>query len=794
MKINRSLLLMILCCNSFLLIAGNDIEKVYLQLDRKQFVPGENIWYKAYLVNASNNELSKTTNRLYVELISPDSKVIQKNMTLLDNGTGFGDFSLADSLPSGKYLIRAYTNWMKNFSDYFIFKKEIELVNPRAGNAISNDSITGRVNPSIDFQYFPESGSLVEGVKSRVGFKATKPDNKGHKVYGIILSSVGDTCASLESNELGMGSFDFVPHRDIKYYAILYNQNIYIKEHAFPTVMETGYVMKVDSYNDSTILISVSTNSATLIEYPDQELILTGEFRGTQIVTASLKVKSTDCCFLLPKNKFPEGVVIFTLRDKQNRSWCERLYSFYRKEPANISIEPDKKFYSPHEKVTLHIAVKDSVNRPLQANLSLSVTDGNIIDNVRENANDIYSYLMLESDIYGSIENPSHYFDTLNSNRFKDLDLLLLTQGWRDFLWKHLSDTLVSFRYPNENGINISGKAYSRLTGKPKNNANVFLSLIKGEQGYFQQCETDSSGSYKFQNLEFIGPINAIISAYDKKNNAIGKITMDSIFTESLEVNYHQLATKGYWNPNQLTNGKSRFEDAIINYPDLYKNSGIKTTMLKEIEVVAKEVVKEENLNHYYSNPDWSYKVTEKDLNHRDVLRFLQGRVGGLLISNGIGARNGDYIISIRGGRNIVFLLDNEPIDQETFRNIQMVNIDRIDVQKQYAGVDGLISIFTKKNGGFYTPKADNSINKIIDGFYEARVFYAPQYEKPSIEKAKPDLRTTIFWQPVVITDNEGKATVTFYNDDKTTSVNVKAEGITEKGNPVVVKASYVVK
>lgn len=809
LKISRTILFIILCCNSFLIDAQNkpdstltlnsqfdlnnlEIEKVYLQLDRTYYASGENIWYKAYLVNASNNQLSDNSNCLYVELISPASKILQRNMILMENGTGIGDFSLKDTLPSGKYLIRAYTNWMRNFADYFIFKKEIVIVNPRVRDSISKVGISNGINHSMDLQYFPESGSLVEGVKSRVGFKATIANNKGYKIIGKLLSSSGDTCASLESNQLGMGSFDFVPQRDIDYFAVLSNQNISINEHDFPTVMETGYVMRIDSYNDSTILISVTTNATTLIKYPDQELFLTGEFRGTQVVTASIKMKSTYCHFLLPKKKFPEGIVRFTVRDKQNRSWCERLFSFYRNEHVNLSIEPDKKTYSPHEKVTLSITVKDSVNRPLQANLSLSVTDGNIIGNAKEGGNDIYSYLMLESDIYGLIENPSHYFDPLNSNRFKDLDLLLLTQGWRDFIWKHLSDTIISIKYPYENGINITGKIYTILSNKPKKNTNVFLSLIKGDQGFFQQCKTDSLGNYKFQNLDFIGPCNAIVSAFDEKNNAVGKITIDSVLTEQLIVNYDQLAAKNYWNPNRLSEEANSFEHEIVNYPEMYKEDGIRTTMLKEVQVIGIKEIKKITANPYYLSADWSHQVTEEETNYINVLSYLQGRVGGLVISQR--GNGSDYSVSIRGERNILFLLDEIPIDQITLRTIQMADIDWIDVTKRGAGVDGVISIYSKKDGGSHSSKLTNSINRTIDGFYQARVFYAPKYETPDSEKEKPDLRSTIFWQPVIITDNDGKATVTYYNDDKFTSVDIKAEGIAGKSIPVVTKASYIVK
>src|ERR1035437_6511578 len=104
-------------------------EKVYLHLDRPYYSAGEDIWIKAYLVNAVTNELSDSSNNLNVELFSPGSKIIKRLILRLDNGVGAGDFHLGDSIVSGNYLIRAYTNWMRNFGDIFFFKQEIVVEN-----------------------------------------------------------------------------------------------------------------------------------------------------------------------------------------------------------------------------------------------------------------------------------------------------------------------------------------------------------------------------------------------------------------------------------------------------------------------------------------------------------------------------------------------------------------------------------------------------------------------------------------------------------------------------------------
>jgi hypothetical protein len=114
-----------------------DIEKVYLHTDRTHYTVGESLWYKAYCVYAYTNILFDNSKILYVELVSPESKIISRNVTRLEEGLGHGDMILSDSIgvKPGTYQLRAYTNWMRNYGDDFVFKKEIQIIAPTKDNA-----------------------------------------------------------------------------------------------------------------------------------------------------------------------------------------------------------------------------------------------------------------------------------------------------------------------------------------------------------------------------------------------------------------------------------------------------------------------------------------------------------------------------------------------------------------------------------------------------------------------------------------------------------------------------------
>jgi len=223
-------------------------EKVYLHIDRQFYSCGDDIWFKAYLVNAKTNRLIDNSNNLYVELISPDSRILKRLAIRVRNGLGFGDFRLKDSLPTGNYQIRAYTNWMRNFGEAFFFKREVRIEN---FTERKNNQKAKSLNDSVDVQFFPDGGTLLEETFSRIGFKAVDTNGYGCNVRGKIVSSAGDTVATFESSHLGMGSCYLTPKRGVSYIAFGKTDHGYPFKVDLPRATATGYTNAFSSANDS---------------------------------------------------------------------------------------------------------------------------------------------------------------------------------------------------------------------------------------------------------------------------------------------------------------------------------------------------------------------------------------------------------------------------------------------------------------------------------------------------------------------------------------------------------------
>lgn len=117
------------CQNSKSFAQSSLAEKIYLQLDNEVYTTNKTIWFKAIIANAALNNPTFSSGILYVDLINSNKEIIDSKILKIENGIGNGFFELNRNYVEGIYLIRAYTEWNKNFNSDFVFSKYVGLYN-----------------------------------------------------------------------------------------------------------------------------------------------------------------------------------------------------------------------------------------------------------------------------------------------------------------------------------------------------------------------------------------------------------------------------------------------------------------------------------------------------------------------------------------------------------------------------------------------------------------------------------------------------------------------------------------
>lgn len=766
-------------------------EKAYLQTDRAYYSTGETVWFSTYLVNGKSTSLTATSNNLYVELVSSKSLVLDSKIIRVDGGLGKGDFELKDSIPSGWYNIRAYTNWMRNFGNDFVFQKRIYVTN----NIVENASFFSRNAAKKEeaavpakaksIAFFPEGGALVEGLTSIVAFKTNDEQGNGLKATGSIISSKGDTVVTFNSTEAGMGIFAFTPQPGEKYrVAGHYDQEKFSA--TLPVILGKGLSMHVTT-DSANIKAVISANTDIFAELKDKSISVLLKHAGDVIYSGAIKLSKPTVSVTIPTKGFARGISALTLLDDQGRPNCERLVFIQGDENIQLAISADKAMYKSREKVTLKVKTSNALGQPVKTSLSLAAVD----EMVPDDGQNILAYLLLQSEIKGEIKNAAQYFDASNPARLKQLDLLLLTQGWRDYLWKKLADSSIKISYMPEPGITIKGLVREKLADKPLANMNITLfgSNFTGDKLF--TTKTDQDGRYFLDGLKWYGNQAIKISSKDDKDKKGGWLQIDTLI-KPLNLASLKMPQTGIPNPLNVALGQR------MDYNRTYKFGDSIT--LSDVEIKAeksKRVVLFDETLTTFGYPEQVFNITAADYSYKGLEHFLLTKANGAMPvedSDSIGNEGVTFIANGKKVRPRIKVNNREELVAERldYYSLTMDQINQVKIQHLIGntGNDVYLISLNLKDEAMRGPNL-NLLNVNLNGYYNARTFYSPNYANPSTQSK--DLRTTIFWNPAVKTNENGEAIITFYNSDNKSNVRIKADGITDKGVAVAAKTGYKV-
>lgn len=765
-------------------------EKVYLHTDREIYAVGDDLWFKSYAVIGPYHQLDAYSNNLYVELIGPDNNLIARKTTRMDQGISSGDFQLPGDLGSGVYHLRAYTNWMRNFDEEFLFTKPIEIVSSNELNVAETKQNTG----PIDLQFFPEGGDLVAGLHSNLAFKAVGNDGFGTSIEGAIFDKADKEITRFESTHLGMGVIPFSPSREGGYYAILDGTDV---RYPLPKVQPTGHTLTVNSLASEEIIkinIRATGNSVDM-----DNLFVIVHSSGEAYFSALFSMPQKAAVLRIPKKDLPTGILHTTLFNKEGRPLAERLSFHSNDDLLDIKLQTNKTIFKSREKAEVEVEVKDASGNPVEGSFSISVTDRTQVTTSRLNQH-IVSNLLLTSDLRGRIEEPNQYFNPSNAQRKKQLDLLLMTQGWRRFNWNNIwENQQLAINYPREQSINVQGRLTTKRKSKPVANGQVQFFNLSAVPPMDQLVETDEFGNFTLQDLIFTDSSKVML----RGSTLRGKSNVDFEFQEKeympLTTDFRELS------PNLVKQEiKQDFSSRAAQREQIDKayNFDPDVIQLEGVTVYANQSLSESTRARQFGKGDVSFDMSqvENTIPGGNALEVLAGRIPGVSIALNSGELGDSISVSIRGAGSILgdnfplFLLDDVPVDIMTISSIPASDIEQVEVFKGASsaiygarGGDGVLAFYSKKSARRSTPnfskrKGISSIGNF--GYSTPRQFYAPKYDVAKPEDVKPDYRALIHWEPHLVTNAEGKATFSFYTADLPTTLRIALEGISGKGVP----------
>ncbi len=786
-------------------------EKAYLHLDRPVYATGETIWFSAYVVDASRHQLDSLSQVLHVELLSPERAVVARRTLRLQGGRASGDLDIADSLAAGTYELRAYTSWMRNAGENFIYSRRLSIwpASPLSPAEVpaAKPAAVGRKGSTAtasrpDVQFLAEGGNLVEGLPAVVACKATDASGRGVSVRGQILNAQNAVVvAAFSSRHAGMGRFAFVPGTGQRYHAHFTLPDGSTEDYPLPAVQPSGYTLHVVE-NSENFLVEARYRGAAGAPAPGPVQLLT-EVRGVVAYPGPRTLASdAPAVWRMPKKNYPNGIVHFTLFDAQGTPQCERL-AFAQNGPAalRVTITADQASYGAHAPVQLTVHVADAAGQPVAANLSIAVSDAGL-SALDPNAETIASNLLLTSDLAGYVENPGYYFREQSAATALALDDLLLTQGWRRFVWKDvLAGKAPAVVYNVEKDIVLAGQVVSEHGNRPMPSSQLTFLQTRPSRN-LASATTDAQGRFSFSGFPILD--TAIVTLQARRSQGGSNVIIrpdtgpptDGLPLPALP----QLAAA----PAGVAAFVRRSRQAQSADLDLHPEKGIRNITLSNVAVTAKrEKIPRDDPRRLYGASGGTvidFADIPSAQSSLTILQVLQGRVAGLTISG----NPPSMTAQIRGQGTPLFILDGQRVDIDQISTISSTDVESVEVFKGteaaiFGGSGGAIAIYTKRaDRNYKDPNRAQAAPGIatvkLPGFYAAREFYQPRYNALLTNPPADPRTSTLYWNPAVRTAANGQAELHFFTADGSGNFQAVAEGVSLDGLPAQGTGAVVVR
>ena len=753
-------------------------EKLYLHFDKSYYNPGETIWFKTYIFSANVPSLISKT--MYADLVDEKGKVIDRKIAPVVMSSAAASFDLPANLASSTVYVRAYTDWMLNFDSSFIYTKAIPILQEKPAAA-------RKIAPKNFLQLFPEGGDLVQGVESRVAFKATDIHGLPYSISGDIVDSKGKAVAKFSSMHDGMGFFILKPEPKEQYKATWKDVTGKLQQTPLPASKKDGYVLTI--LQDANEIKFIITRPEGVVP-AEASVTVVGQMQQQLVYMAKANVsKGPIVRGGIPLDKIPAGILQLTLFSSDKKPLAERIVFVNKQDYYFITdLNSPLKGFEKRKKNVIQIDVPDTI----RTNLSISVTDAGINPKL-EGEDDIFSNVLLTSDIKGYVHNSSYYFSNESDSVKNHLDLVMMTNGWRRFKWTDvLAGKFPETPHQPSDYIVLNGKV-NGLNKTELLNKELTAILEMNKKQEFMNIPVGNDGTFSIAGLLFFDTAKIYYQFNNDKDKILTsranidiKSTLNKVppqlKNDSNEVYHSVLPPKDVWADNIELSGKNQ---AVL---DARK----KVETLASVTVTAKQKSKKQLLDEQYATglfsggDAYTFDVGE-DLSAQgalSILNYLQGRVAGLQIS-GVGQQ---AQMSWRGGVPSLFL-NEMSTDLSMVQNLNMADVAYIKVFRppffgaQGGGSGGAIAVYTKKGVNVYNNDVKGLDFAKIPGYNSEKQFYSPDYSRYDERNTDADYRSTLYWNPFILTDKSSRRQLfTFYNNDVTKKFRVVIEGCDEQG------------
>ena len=755
--------------------------------------------------------------------------------------------------PSGFYEIRAYTQNMLDFSPGAIFSRVIPVyTQPKYEGEYERSSVVSDQNntyteylrekskvknKNVNVEFYPEGGDIILGLPCRVAFKATGSDAYGidGKLYwgrtstqmrGGVLRYINSRDSASTVHD-GMGSFIIKPTGGET--AQFVSSDGKATNVRLPEVMMSGYSMIADMLSDSSMEVNIWRTKDRIGEKTALAVICRGE------VIHFEEIKDIDNSrFEIDCSDWPVGVCRVTLFNREGRVLSSRSIFHNSDEYISPTIElnTDSMSRQSCDKEVLELQLTDQEGNPFRDRFCLSVRDAT--DYGVGRTENLKTNLLLSSDLRGYIHDPAWYLDSNDEEHREALNLLTLVQGWERYEWQTMTGMeTFNEKHRVEEGLSMNGWILSYSKREPVSDIGVYANVIpENDKTLFESFEyqTDSTGYFGFNISDFYGnaKFNINLMSKDKKGESKNEKSKRIRF----ERGQRPKPRPYYKQETDLNHNNHRLYDYKVDYTDFDLTPAQRRKLGNMIDDV--DIEEEEQKRRFLDYDTFiSFEAEEDAELELDYGEYTTDMMGYLL-DKGIRYYELDlhqpfFYVHNKSELRVYKPFDNPfKIDMIDVKSVvvyekpkypyeidELVPIMREWVKKRIGAMPPNTSVYVDSYWEWLITKAMEKYTLIdvqikedsellfgweirnlgrrtttMKGFTRPVRYYSPVYPDGPIE-GHPDYRRTVYWNANVITDEDGRARVEFYNNSYSRKFTINAAGITASGIPYILNQNW---
>ena len=735
-------------------------QKLFVHTDKDEYIAGESIWFKAYLVNAFTHEPDEISTNLQVHLLNVQGELVGFALLRMYNGYGFGNFHLPDSLPDGNYHLMAYTDLMEEWGEQEAFRKKIFVHNKDQADYINRSGFrqNRRFNNDLEnlgsvnqFALFPEGGHLVAGVSNRVAFKAADGLGNGLQISGSLHASDGAEILTFESVHEGMGSFAFTPESGQSYFARVVLPNGRSTDKALPQAMAEGYTLRVDQENDA-LRITVETNFDSRQYNIPLDIFIMVQSGGHAYFYELGLLRQGRFSTSVPVEMLPTGISHVTVFDANSTPLAERLAFIHHDDLDQVAIQTSPIAMGGAEGIEVNAFFGDLDIRREQAGFSAALLGG--FGDPTPYAENIVTWFYLTSELGHAIKDPWYYLEGTSPEQIQAADLLMMTHGWRRFEWeKILAGDFGTIEAEPENRLTIKGDVTLLRGPDSPGEQTVELRLYDGTAAEVYRTTSLHTGEFIFDGLEFdeLTRVSLMVPESRRERQMVVELNRREYELQDYNMGF-------YTEPHEITRrGTSwrRISQPVTTLPS--------------------------HTDPKRSEPPSMLGVIPDQVLYIDDVRGDPDNMESLLVGR-VQLFRGPVSINLQ--TTPIYLLDGSTISSQAFMSLNPLELEKIEIftgpstaRFGASGAAGALHAVSRKGDeGF-------SSEFTVTGYHIPRRFY--QQEMPYAHYRDLNVEKTIMWNNMVRPDNRGRSRYVFLDLDDFDYVRLIFQGVDINGRVV---------